>query len=72
MNTILRSLLLLLCATTAYGAATGDPKKCFGIDDDAQRLSCYDATLGRPGPAASTPKAVATPAAPTAAAATGG
>ena len=39
-------------------AAAGDPKSCASINDDAARLACYDAAVGRsPRPATAAPAA---------------
>ena len=67
MNTTIRLLLLsLLWGATAQGAAPGDPARCVGIDDDTERLSCYDAALGRQRQATPVSKAASKPTAPVA------
>ena len=53
---------LCLCCVTGAAAAAGDPKSCASINDDAARLACYDAAVGR-SPRPSTAAPVAAPAA---------
>lgn len=60
-NNFRRSCLaacLCLCGVTGVAAAAGDPKSCASINDDAARLACYDAAVGRsPRPATAAPAA---------------
>jgi hypothetical protein len=43
---------------TGVAAAAGDPKSCASINDDAARLACYDAAVGRsPRPSTAAPAA---------------
>ena len=51
-------LAACLCLLGVTSAAAGDPKSCASINDDAARLACYDAAVGRsPRPATAAPAA---------------
>jgi hypothetical protein len=45
--TLCAASVIGLCGVTAGAVAAGDPKSCATIADDAARLACYDAAVGR-------------------------